>query len=80
MGGGRNCRAGFSLVGQKLGREDTVKGFSAGGKMMIGAKARAKDELPLWLPHWERSHVQLRLPDVSLWAKACTKTCPEAHL
>lgn len=44
MGGGRKCRAGFILVGQKLGREDTVKGFSVTGKMMTGAKTHARDE------------------------------------
>lgn len=51
MGGGRNCRAGFTLKGEKLGREDTMKGFSVRGKVVTGAKTHAKDELPLWLPH-----------------------------
>lgn len=51
MGEGRNCRAGFTLVGENLGREDMVKGFSVRGKVMTEAKTHTKDELPLWLPH-----------------------------
>ena len=58
-----------------------MKDGSAGGKVRIqGQRLLVKMSVPLWLSRQERSHGQLWLPDVSLWAKACEKTCPEAHL